>query len=391
MNRRLNVGLDVGSTTVKMIVLDEEDIIVFKDYRRHFSDIKKTVTELFEDVHELLSSATLKFMVTGSAGLSLAESLGVKFIQEVVACTKAIKKYALDTDVAIELGGEDAKIMYFGTTVEQRMNGTCAGGTGSFIDQMSSLLRTDALGLNNLAQNHKEIYPIASRCGVFAKTDVQPLLNEGASKEDIAASVLQAVVNQTISGLACGKPIRGKVAFLGGPLSFLPELKKRFEITLNLGVNESVTLDHTQYFVALGAALSSKTSEDMDPHCLYDRMPSIYCESRDTSDLSEPLFKSEEAYAEFVARHEKHKVKRFPIEDVSDPTYLGIDAGSTTTKIALIDDQKRLIFSHYGSNEGDPLRIGVTKMLLSEILEKKDEIHKIVQKNKGNQVKVEMR
>ncbi len=359
MNRKLNVGLDVGSTTVKMIVLDEEDIVVFKDYRRHFSDIKKTVTELFDEVHELFSTATLKFMVTGSAGLSLAESLGVSFIQEVVACTKAIKKYAPDTDVAIELGGEDAKIMYFGNTVEQRMNGTCAGGTGSFIDQMSSLLRTDALGLNNLAQNHKEIYPIASRCGVFAKTDVQPLLNEGASKEDIAASVLQAVVNQTISGLACGKPIRGKVAFLGGPLSFLPELKKRFEITLNLGVNDIVNLDHTQYFVALGAALSSKSSDDMEPHCLYDRMPSIYCESRDTSDMPEPLFESHEAYAEFVARHENHKVKRYPIEEVSGPTYLGIDAGSTTTKIALIDDQNRLIFSHYGSNEGDPLKTTV--------------------------------
>ncbi|MBM7560657.1 activator of 2-hydroxyglutaryl-CoA dehydratase [Fusibacter tunisiensis] len=222
---KLNVGLDVGSTTVKMIVLDEQENIIFKDYRRHFSDIKNTVTQLLEEVKSVLGDAKLKFMVTGSAGLSLAESLGVTFIQEVVACTKAIKKYAPETDVAIELGGEDAKIMYFGTTVEQRMNGTCAGGTGSFIDQMSSLLRTDALGLNLLAQSHKEIYPIASRCGVFAKTDVQPLLNEGASKADIAASVFQAVVNQTISGLAAGKPIRGKVAFLGALCLFYLNLK----------------------------------------------------------------------------------------------------------------------------------------------------------------------
>jgi predicted CoA-substrate-specific enzyme activase len=355
MTHVLNVGLDVGSTTVKMIVLDENENIVFKDYRRHFSDIKNTVNALFSEAKNVLYEAKIKLTVTGSAGLSLAESLGVTFVQEVVACTKAIKRYAPQTDVAIELGGEDAKIMYFGNTVEQRMNGTCAGGTGSFIDQMSSLLRTDADGLNQLATRHKEIYPIASRCGVFAKTDIQPLLNEGASKEDIAASVLQAVVNQTISGLACGKPIRGKIAFLGGPLSFLPELRKRFEETLNLRPEDIVALDHTQYFVALGAALSSMKAEELEPHCLYDRMPSIYCETRDGEEHLKPLFENEEDYEAFKERHNRHKIERASIEEATGKVYLGIDAGSTTTKVVLVDEQNRLLFSHYGSNEGDPL------------------------------------
>lgn len=351
-----NVGVDVGSTTVKMIILDENNTIIFKDYRRHFSDVKNTVKALFEDAKSTLSNATLKLMVTGSAGLGLAESLKVGFIQEVVACSKAIKKYAPETDVAIELGGEDAKIMYFGTTIEQRMNGTCAGGTGSFIDQMSSLLKTDADGLNNLAKNHKEIYPIASRCGVFAKTDIQPLLNEGASREDIAASVLQAVVNQTISGLACGKPIRGRVAFLGGPLSFLSELKKRFEVTLNLNDEEIVTLENTQYFVALGAALSSSTTESIEMKCIYDRMPNIYCEGPDSNDQLDQLFESEADYEAFKERHSKHKVVKSDLADAHGNLYLGIDAGSTTTKIAVIDSESRLVYSHYGSNEGNPLR-----------------------------------
>ncbi|GAU79002.1 2-hydroxyacyl-CoA dehydratase [Fusibacter sp. 3D3] len=352
---KLNVGLDVGSTTVKMIILDENENIIFKDYRRHFSDIKSTVFNLFEDAKSVFADAKVKVMVTGSAGLSLAESLGVSFIQEVVACSKAIKKYAPQTDVAIELGGEDAKIMYFGHSVEQRMNGTCAGGTGSFIDQMSSLLKTDADGLNLLASQHKEIYPIASRCGVFAKTDIQPLLNEGASRADIAASVLQAVVNQTISGLACGKPIRGNVAFLGGPLSFLPELKKRFELTLNLDDEHSVKLENTQYFVALGAAISSDQEVSQDVHCIYDRMPSIYCESPDSEGGIAPLFESQKDFDVFIERHSRHHVSRKQLSEAKGPLFLGIDAGSTTTKVAVVDAQKQLLFSHYGSNEGNPL------------------------------------
>lgn len=376
MMQTYNVGVDVGSTTVKMVILDEDGHIVFKDYRRHFSDVKHTVNALFEDAKDFLSSAKLKMMVTGSAGLGLAESLHVGFVQEVIACSRAIKKFAPHTDVAIELGGEDAKIMYFGSSVEQRMNGTCAGGTGSFIDQMSSLLKTDADGLNQLAKHHKEIYPIASRCGVFAKTDIQPLLNEGASREDIAASVLQAVVNQTISGLACGKPIRGNVAFLGGPLTFLPELKKRFEVTLNLSDSAIVALDHTQYFVAIGAALSSTEIESVEPQCIYDRMPTIYCEGPDSKEKIEKLFDSDSDYEAFKARHAMHKVRRRAIETVKGNLYLGIDAGSTTTKIAVIDEACNLVFSHYGSNEGSPLN--TTIEALNKLYASKGETSKIV-------------
>lgn len=355
MKSIVNVGLDVGSTTVKIVVLDENKEIVFKDYRRHFSDIKKTVIDLLSDMQEVFSNFTLKLMITGSAGLGLAEELGAGFIQEVSACTKAIRRYAPETDVAIELGGEDAKIMYFGHSVEQRMNGTCAGGTGAFIDQMSSLLKTDASGLNTLASTHRNIYPIASRCGVFAKTDVQPLINEGAAKEDIAASVLQAVVNQTIGGLACGKPIRGKVAFLGGPLTFMPELKTRFKETLKLEEQDEIKLTHTEYFVALGAALSSESCGDIEFKCLYEKMPSVYCEVKDSKEALKPLFESEADYEAFKARHDKNAVKSAPIETASGPLYIGIDAGSTTTKLVAINASNEVVFSHYQSNEGNPL------------------------------------
>ena len=367
--KQLSVGLDVGSTTVKIIVLDENENIVYKDYRRHFSDVKNTVNALFDDAKSVLDEAKVKLMVTGSAGLSLAESLGVTFIQEVVACTKAIKKFAPQTDVAIELGGEDAKIMYFGSSVEQRMNGTCAGGTGSFIDQMSSLLKTDAQGLNILAQNYKDIYPIASRCGVFAKTDVQPLLNEGALKEDIAASVLQAVVNQTISGLACGKPIRGRVAFLGGPLSFLSELKNRFQTTLNLDEDHVVQIENPQYFVAIGAAIASNEVTTQDVNCIYDRMSTIYCEVPGDHGTIKPLFDSQESFDAFIERHSKNAVKKTPLEGVSGPLFLGIDAGSTTTKIALVNAAKELCYSYYASNEGKPLAttIEALKTLIPQI------------------------
>ena len=209
----LYLGLDVGSTTVKLVALDEAYNVVYNKYQRHFSNIKDTIVELITETYQIFKGSKVTIMVTGSAGMSISEKLEIPFIQEVIACTKAVETFIPETDVAIELGGEDAKITYFDDTREQRMNGTCAGGTGAFIDQMATLLKTDAQGLNELAKNHKVIYPIASRCGVFAKTDVQPLLNEGANKEDIAASIFQAVVNQTISGLACGKPIRGNVAF----------------------------------------------------------------------------------------------------------------------------------------------------------------------------------
>ena len=253
----LHVGLDVGSTTVKIIVLDENKQVIYKDYQRHYSDTKNTVCNVLESLLTMFPENTFTLALTGSGAMSAAKFLGVNFIQEVVSCKRAVEKYIPQTDVVIELGGEDAKIIYFDKTIEQRMNGTCAGGTGAFLDQMASLLHTDTAGLNELAKTYTTIYPIASRCGVFAKTDIQPLINEGAAKEDIAASIFQAVVNQTISGLACGRPIRGNVAFLGGPLNYLSELRKRFIETLNLKPEEIIVPEEAHLLVAKGAALDS--------------------------------------------------------------------------------------------------------------------------------------
>lgn len=243
MIKTLHIGLDVGSTTVKIIVMDENLNTIYTDYQRHFSDTKNTVCSVLENLISMYPDSEYTIALTGSGAISASKFLDLPFIQEVVSCKRAVEKYIPQTDVVIELGGEDAKIIYFDKFIEQRMNGTCAGGTGAFIDQMASLLNTDPAGLNELAKLHKMIYPIASRCGVFAKTDIQPLLNEGAAKEDIAASIFQAVVNQTISGLACGRPIRGNVAFLGGPLNYLSELRNRFIQTLNLKDNEIIIPD----------------------------------------------------------------------------------------------------------------------------------------------------
>ena len=257
MNRLLHVGLDVGSTTVKIAVMDENLDVLYTSYQRHFSDTKNTVCSVLEDLVDRFPNSEFTIALTGSGAMSAANFLDVAFVQEVVACKRAVETYIPQTDVVIELGGEDAKIIYFGKSIEQRMNGTCAGGTGAFIDQMASLLNTDAEGLNTLAKSHTIIYPIASRCGVFAKTDVQPLLNEGAAKEDIAVSIFQAVVNQTISGLACGRPLRGNIAFLGGPLNYLSELKNRFIETLNLTESQVISPAEAHLLVAKGAALDS--------------------------------------------------------------------------------------------------------------------------------------
>ena len=257
MENTLHVGLDVGSTTVKIIVMDSQQETIYKDYQRHFSDTKNTVCKVLEDLCSRYPDNTFTLALTGSGAMSAAKFLGVRFIQEVISCKRSVEKYIPKTDVVIELGGEDAKIIYFDKSIEQRMNGTCAGGTGAFIDQMASLLHTDTAGLNELAKNYNTIYPIASRCGVFAKTDVQPLINEGAAKEDIAVSIFQAVVNQTISGLACGRPIRGNVAFLGGPLNYLSELRKRFIETLHLTDEQIIVPDEAHLLVAKGAALDS--------------------------------------------------------------------------------------------------------------------------------------
>ena len=257
------IGLDIGSTTVKIVVLDGDNQIVYSEYQRHYSDIKSTIIQLIRKCYETLGNIDCRVTVTGSGGLSVSKWLNVNFVQEVIACSKTVETLIPQTDVVIELGGEDAKITYFRGGIEQRMNGSCAGGTGAFIDQMAVLLNTDAKGLNEYAKEHKVIYPIASRCGVFAKTDVQPLINEGAKKEDIAASIFQAVVNQTISGLACGKPIRGNVAFLGGPLYFLSELRNRFIDTLNLVGDQIIIPENSQLYVAMGAAFLAEEQDEI--------------------------------------------------------------------------------------------------------------------------------
>ena len=370
MNQNLlHVGIDIGSTTVKVVVLDHQENLLFSDYQRHFADILKTLHQILEQAKSVMENHSLTVTITGSGGMALAKHINVSFVQEVVAATKVTKRYYPEVDVAIELGGEDAKITYFKDGLEQRMNGTCAGGTGAFIDQMASLLQTDAKGLNELAKDYKVIYPIAARCGVFAKTDVQPLLNEGVAKEDIAVSVLQAVVIQTISGLACGRPIKGNIAFLGGPLYFLSELRKRFIETLELEESQVVFPKNSQLYVALGAALSGENKQRLTYKELMNRLSKIHSIEIEESTRLQPLFKTEKEYASFQARHEASKVKREDLATYKGNCYLGIDAGSTTTKVALIGESSELLFTHYGSNQGSPLQstIAVLKELYQQL------------------------
>ncbi|MCT4509314.1 MAG: 2-hydroxyacyl-CoA dehydratase [Tepidibacter sp.] len=359
MKNILHVGFDVGSTTVKVVVIDKNKRILYSKYKRHFSDIKKSIKELIEEVYNEFSEEYITFKVSGSSGLAVSENLDIPFIQEVIACNLAVDKFIQNTDVAIELGGEDAKITYFKNGVEQRMNCACAGGTGAFIDQMASLLKTDAAGLNELAKNYKNIYPIAARCGVFAKSDVQPLLNEGAAKEDIAASIFQSIVTQTISGLACGRPIKGKITFLGGPLYFLSELRQRFIETLNLTQEQVIFPPNSHYFVAIGAAMSSIKDEPYKFKELYDRLGEL--EKRNKNDVKRlgALFKNEEELEKFRNRHSMATVRKEDLSCYKGNCFLGIDAGSTTTKVLLMGEEDEILYTHYGSNEGHPLKIVV--------------------------------
>ena len=358
----LHVGLDVGSTTVKIIVMNDKKETIYKDYQRHYSDTKNTVCNVLKKLNEDFPNSKFTLALTGSGALSVAKFLGVSFIQEVVSCKRAVEKYIPQTDVVIELGGEDAKIIYFDQSIEQRMNGTCAGGTGAFIDQMATLLHTDPSGLNEYAKNYSTIYPIASRCGVFAKTDIQPLINEGAAKEDIAASIFQAVVNQTISGLACGRPIRGKIAFLGGPLTYLSELRNRFIETLKLKDDEIIVPEEAHLLVAKGAALDSLNDETFSNKELSQKIENLKNSHDTTTKPLDSLFESEKEYRDFVQRHEKAKVKKRELKDFEGDCFIGIDAGSTTTKLALIDIDGNLLFSLYGSNEGNPLQSTITML-----------------------------
>lgn len=358
----MRLGIDVGSTTVTLVLLDDNNEIVYKRYERHMSNVVEKVAELAEDMCEKFSGQTVTAAITGSGGMSLAKLLNIDFEQEVVSCSEAITSKIPETDVAIELGGEDAKITFFGQTVEQQMNGTCAGGTGAFIDQMAVLLNTDAAGLNEAAKDYKLIYPIAARCGVFAKTDIQPLINEGASMEDLSASIFQAVVNQTISGLACGRAIRGKVAFLGGPLSFLSELRKRFVETLDMKAEDVIFPEEGKYFVAIGAAFLSEGKKEFVIDELYEKLQHLDPAAMAETKYIQPLFKDENEYREFKLRHNRNRIKRRDIRKTDGKVYLGIDAGSTTTKAALIDEDKHLIYDFYESNEGKPVE-AVMKML----------------------------
>ena len=362
------LGIDIGSTTVKIAILDEDNQLLFSDYERHFANIRETLHSLVKKALDKISDCNISAVITGSGGLTLAKHVNVPFVQEVIAVSTALQHFVPQTDVAIELGGEDAKIIYFeGGNVEQRMNGICAGGTGSFIDQMASLIQTDATGLNEYAKNFKAIYPIAARCGVFAKTDIQPLINEGATREDLSASIFQAVVNQTISGLACGKPIRGHVAFLGGPLHFLSELRGAFVRTLNLDEEHAIMPENSHLFAAMGSALNYKPEHQTTLAELEKALSQDIHMEFEVARM-EPLFASEEEYEAFKTRHSAKSVKTADLSTYTGNCYLGIDGGSTTTKLALVAEDGSLLYSFYSSNNGNLL--GTTMGAIADIYDK---------------------
>ncbi|MDO4788136.1 MAG: acyl-CoA dehydratase activase-related protein [Johnsonella sp.] len=369
------LGIDIGSTTVKTALLAQNNELVFSDYRRHFANIQGTLADILDQAYTQFGAIDIIMMITGSGGLTLSKHLGASFAQEVVSVATALKYYAPKTDVAIELGGEDAKIIYFTGGVDQRMNGICAGGTGSFIDQMAALLQTDASGLNEYAKNYKALYPIAARCGVFAKSDIQPLINEGATREDLSASIFQAVVNQTISGLACGKPIRGHVAFLGGPLHFLSELRNAFIRTLNLTDEYIIAPENSHLFAAIGAAMScDELSRQIGLKELIAKLRDGVSMSHEIARVS-PLFENEEEYAEFQLRHMDSCVDTAELSSYRGKAFLGIDAGSTTTKMALVGEDGSLLWKFYSGNNGSPLKTAISAVKeLKEVLPAEVEI-----------------
>ena len=364
----LRLGIDVGSTTVKLAVIDDNDHLVYANYERHHTDVRATAKELFARAQRVIGDTPMRVSITGSGGMLLAKWLDLEFVQEVIASKRAVETLIPQTDCAIELGGEDAKIIYFDNGIEQRMNGTCAGGTGAFIDQMASLLHTDASGLNELAKGATQIHPIASRCGVFAKSDVQPLLNEGAAPADVAASIFQAVANQTVSGLACGHPIRGYVAFLGGPLQYLSELRHRFYVTLNLDEEHIIVPENAHLFVATGAALAGES----DKYITFAEAIRLLEDLKDTqgSEVArlDPLFSCEEDYREFKARHDQQVVPKGDLTSYHGRVFIGIDAGSTTMKAAVVGEDGELLYTWYGNNNGDIL--GTARTITDDIYDK---------------------
>ena len=363
----LRVGIDIGSTTVKVVVLDENNKLLFRSYERHYSKARERACETLRSIRDMLTGQKVKLVVTGSAGLGVAKAAGLDFVQEVYATAAAVNAYIPDTDAVIELGGEDAKIIFFGGALEERMNGSCAGGTGAFIDQMATLMNVTVSELDELSLKHEKIYPIASRCGVFAKSDIQPILNQGGRKEDVAASIFQAVVDQTVAGLTQGRELKGKIVFLGGPLHFLMGLRERFVETLQLDEEHAIFPEEGDCFAAMGAALCSTDLESRP----FEELLKLLEESRGATtvvDTMPPLFQNQAEYDAFTARHNASTPPQADIATYTGDAYLGIDAGSTTTKMALITPDGGLLYTYYHSNLGNPVAI---------VLEQLKEIYKL--------------
>ena len=363
----LRVGIDIGSTTVKVVVLDEDNQLLFRSYERHYSKTRERACETLRSIQDMLAGQDIKLVITGSAGLGVAKAAGLDFVQEVYATAAAVNTYIPDTDAVIELGGEDAKIIFFGGALEERMNGSCAGGTGAFIDQMATLMNVTVNELDELSLKHEKIYPIASRCGVFAKSDIQPILNQGGRKEDVAASIFQAVVDQTVAGLTQGRELKGKIVFLGGPLHFLMGLRQRFVETLGLDEEHAIFPEDGDCFAAMGAALCSADYEARP----FEELLRLLEESRgatSTVDTMPPLFESQEEYDAFTARHNASTPPQLDIAAYTGDAYLGIDAGSTTTKMVLIAPGGGLLYTYYHSNLGNPVAI---------VLEQLQEIYRL--------------
>lgn len=352
----LRVGIDIGSTTVKVVVLDENNALLFRSYERHFSKTRERTVETLYAIRDMLTGQTVHMVITGSAGLGVSKASGIDFVQEVYATAAAVQEYHPDTDAVIELGGEDAKIIFFGGALEERMNGSCAGGTGAFIDQMSSLLDVTVGELNELSLRHEKIYPIASRCGVFAKSDIQPILNQGGRKEDLAASIFQAVVDQTVAGLTQGRELKGKIVFLGGPLHFLSGLRQRFVETLQLDADHAVFPEDGDCFAAMGAALCS-TDYTPRPFEEYLKLLEESVDAAGVLDVMPPLFTDQNEYDTFLERHNANHPPEADLSIYSGDAWLGIDAGSTTTKIVLINPQGGILYNYYHSNLGNPVAI----------------------------------
>ena len=370
----LKIGIDIGSTTVKTVVLTESGEILFRSYERHFSKVREKAAQQLKSASEILEGKPVETVITGSAGLGVAKASGIRFVQEVYATAGAVQEYIPDTDAVIELGGEDAKIIFFRGSLEERMNGSCAGGTGAFIDQMATLLNVTTGELDELSLQYEKIYPIASRCGVFAKSDIQPILNQGGRKEDIAASIFQAVVDQTVAGLTQGRELTGKIVFLGGPLFFLEGLRRRFIETLELDDQHAVFPENADCFAAIGAALCTEPKDQM----LFEEMLELLEKSVDNSkltDVMQPLFSTQEEYNEFSERHAKATPEKLDADTYSGDAFLGIDAGSTTTKLVLIGENGGILYSYYGSNHGNPISI---------VLEKLREVHLLC----GDKIKI---